>query len=371
MPEQLPVKHKAPFVPPVFLVNTALRLRRFLLKLADSVVPSYLPVMDRFMGAATTQLVAAAARMRLADLLVDGPLPASELAKRTESDPDALERMLRALVSVGVFELLPDGRFANNRLSKALVTGTPANIRGFAQFFGMEPMVRAWQHLPRTLAGERVGFTQVNGRHVWEWMDEDHVMRSAFVEGMSSMTEVIAPAIAQRYPWREVKTVCDVGGGVGIVLAAALNHHPHLEGMLFDSAGMLGEAQAHLEKHGIVDRVKLVPGSFFESIPRGADAYVLKTVVHNWDDPDALRILKNVRAAMDPGNRLVVADFLNAHDPVTTLVPFMDMAGMMMFSGRERTPEAMGRLFEQAGFRLRRVIELPGRQAIFEGVAVG
>jgi len=372
MAEQLTVPAVRTFVPPVFLVNTALRLRRLLLRLADSVVPSYLPLLDRFMGAGRTMLLTVAARLRLADKLAGGPLDAQTLARQTGTDADALERTLKGLVSIGVFQRTADGRYANNRLSKGMITDAPGGVRGFVEFFGSAAIVRTWLDLPNTVQGhQQTAFQRVNGRPVWAWLAEDDAARAAFVEGMSSMTEVIAPAIAESYPFGEVRTLCDVGGGVGIVLAAALKRHPHLKGVLFDSPSMLGEAGAHLARRGVADRVELVPGSFFESVPRGADAYILKTVVHNWEDHDALRILETCRAAMEPGARLLVADFLDAPDTYATLVPFMDLVGMMVFGGRERTPEAMSRLFAEAGFRMNRVVPLPGCQAIFEAVAVG
>lgn len=359
-----------PFVPPVALVNAALRLRRFFLRAADAVVPPYMGLFDRFMGAATTMLVHTAAKAHIADELVGGPLDAAELARRTGSDADALERMMLALVSSGVFRREADGRFANNRVSSAMVTGSKDNARGFAEFFGFEPIVRAWANIPRTLRDGVGAFEAVHGRPVWQWMDEEPSVRAAFVEGMSSMTTVVAPAIAAAYPFGEVKTVCDVGGGVGIVLAATLKRHPHLRGMLFDSEGMLSEAGPFLDAHGIADRVERVPGSFFESIPRGADAYILKTVLHNWGDENALKILRNCRAAMDPGHRLVVADFLVVPDAFSTLVPYMDIAGMMIFSGRERSTERLKQMFAETGFRFGRVMPLPGVQAVYEGVAV-
>lgn len=363
-------KQKRPFVPPVALVNAALRARRALLRAADAVVPSYVALLDRFFGAATTMAIHSAARLRIADLLKEGPLDAVTLAERTGSTVDALERTMRLLVAVGVFERRADGRFANNKTSSGLISGSDAGVRGFVDFFGHEPLIRSWLGIPARIRDGTTNFSGIHGRPVWEWMASERAVQEAFVEGMASMTEVIAPAIAAAYPWDEVRTVCDVGGGVGITLAAALRRHGHLRGMLFDSASMLGEAGAHLARHGVAERVTLHAGSFFEAIPRGADAYLLKTVLHNWDDADAVRILQQCRGAMEPGHRLVVADFLDEPDPISTLVPYMDIAGMMIFSGRERSPTAVARLFEQAGFRFGRTIPLPGCQAIFEGVAV-
>jgi hypothetical protein len=327
-------------------------------------------VYDRFMGAAHTMLVHAAARLRIADELVGGPLSAAEIASRTSSNADVMERAMLALVAIGVFRRLPDGRFANNGVSKGMVTGATGGIRGFAEFFGHESIMRAWSRLPLTLRDGKQAFREVNGKGVWEWMDGDRSMRTAFAEGMSSMTELVAPAIAAAYPFGEVKTVCDVGGGVGIVLAAVLRRHPHLRGILFDSESMLGEAKAYLAAAGIAHRVDLVSGSFFDSVPRGADCYLLKTVLHNWEDAEVLEILRNCRAAMDPGRPLLVPDFLVVPDAFSTLVPFMDMAGLMIYCGRERSPEKLAGMFADTGFRMGRTARLPGVQAVFEAIAV-
>lgn len=222
-----------------------------------------------------------------------------------------------------------------------------------------------------TVRDGQSGFNRVHGRFVWDLMSEDHELRGAFVEGMSSMTEVVAPAIAAAYPFHEVKSVCDVGGGVGIVLASILNKHPHLRGGLLDSESMLGEAKVHLEKRGVAHRVDLLPGSFFESVPRGYDAYVLKTVLHNWNDDNALKILRACRAAMNPGQRLLIPDFLDEGEPFSTLVPFMDMAGLMVFGGgRERSPQKLAGMLDATGYRFGRMWPLPGVQAVFEAIAV-
>ncbi len=357
-------------VPPVFIVNAALRLRRFFLRMADAVVPSYMSVYDRFMGAAHTMLVHSAARLRIADLLTAGPLHGAEIAARAGCDADVMERTMLALVSIGIFRRLSDGRFANNRTSKGLISGATGGVRGFAEFFGHEPVMRAWARLPQTLQDGKQGFKEVHGRLAWDWMADDTAVQAAFAEGMSSMTEVVAPAIAAAYPFNEVKTVCDVGGGVGIVLAAVLRKYPHLRGILFDSESMLREASAYLRAAGIADRVDLVPGSFFDSVPRGADCYLIKTVLHNWEDAEVFKILRNCRAAMEPGQRLLVPDFLVMPDAFSTLVPFMDMAGLMIYCGRERSPERLAEMFTDTGLRMGRMVPLPGVQAVFEAVAV-
>ncbi len=362
-------KPQSPVVP-IFLVNFVLRLRRFLLRAADAVVPPYLVMLDHFMGAATTSMLHSAVQLHIPDLLSKGPLSVAELAQKTETSPDMLDRMLRALVSMNVFRRLSDGRYANNNVSANLITGALGGTRGFSEFFGKEEIIRSYLDLPNTLRDGVCSFDRVNGKSVWDWMASDDTVRAAFVEGMSAMTEVVSPSIAANYPFDEVNTVCDVGGGVGIVLTAVLRRHPHLKGILYDSEAMLNEAKPYLADWGVADRVELKAGSFFDSIPHGADAYILKTVLHNWNDANAKKILRNCRAVMNPGQRLLVPDFLDVPDPVINLVPYMDIAGMMVYSGRERPPEVLAGLFKETGFKFGRTMPLPGCQAVFEGIAV-
>lgn len=357
--------------PPLLVVRIAMALRRFLLRAADAVVPGYLAIYDRMMGAPMTVLLHAACDLRIAERLEERPLTAAELAAQTGADTDALNRMMGALVSIHVFRREGADRYANNRTSRALIHGRNASIPGFARFFGYPPMLHAWADFPRTLREGGNAFQRVHGQTCWEWLAGHDEARAAFVDGMSSMTEQAAPSIAAAYPFAEVKRLCDVGGGTGMVLAAVLAKHGHLKGVLYDAPTMIAEAPPRLEVNGVLDRVERVPGSFFDAVPKGCDAYLLKTVLHNWPDEGALRILRNCRAAMEPGHKLIVVDFLDQPDAESTLVPYMDIVGMNIFAdGRERSKEEFGRLFEAAGFRMGRVFPIPGCQAIYEGVAV-
>ncbi|MCA9714440.1 MAG: hypothetical protein KC468_07115 [Myxococcales bacterium] len=358
--------------PPLAVVRLAVALRRLLLRAADAVVPGYLAVYDKMMGAPTTVLLHVVARLRIPDLIEEhGPLTADELAARTGSDADALGRVMRALVSSNVFQRAGDDRFAHNGVSRALITGRFGTIRGFAEFFGLPPLLRAWAELPQTVARGGSAFGRAHGRDIWAWMGEDDVARAAFVEGMSDITEQAAPSIAAAYPFNEVRRLCDVGGGSGMVLAAVLAWHPHLEGVLYDAPEMLAEAPPRLAANGVSDRVECVPGSFFERVPSGCDAYLIKTVLHNWPDEGALKILENCRAAMRPGQRLIVVDFLYEPERPSTLISYMDIAGLAIYAdGRERRRADFERLFQKAGFRIGRVRPIPGDQAVIEGVAV-
>lgn len=357
--------------PPLFVINAALKLRSLLLRAADRVVPPYLAVLDRMQGTSCTMVMHAAARLRIADVLAaSGPLTSAELAQRVGLPEAGLDRLMFSLEALGFFSRDAEGRHGMNYPARGLLTGAPGSARGFAEFFGSEALLRAWADFDRSLQTGECAFDRVHARSVWDWMDAEEGPRRAFVEGMSAITEFGAPGVAAAYPFHRFGRLCDVGGGSGAQLAAILQAHPRLNGVLFDSQAMLDEAPPRLKAAGVSDRVTLTPGSFFDTVPAGADAYLFKTVLHNWDDARALRILRNVRAAMPAGKHVLAVDFLRGPESPGTLVPFMDLLGMCFFSGRERTREDMAALYREAGFRLDDVVPVPGSMAIFEGVAV-
>ncbi|HWL87851.1 MAG TPA: methyltransferase, partial [Polyangiaceae bacterium] len=179
-----------------------------------------------------------------------------------------------------------------------------------------------------------------------------------------------APGVASAYPFRDIKKVCDVAGGNGMLLSEILAQHPHLEGILVDQPARLEEARARFRQRNVLSRCELTPGDIFESVPAGADAYLLKDVLHDWDDARSLAILKNCRRAMNPDQRLLVVEMLMVDDPAYPLVNLIDMQMMTVCSeGRQRSEEQFRALFHEAGFDLCKVHPLPGLASIVEGIA--
>ena len=363
-----------PDPPPRFAVGLVLGLRRFLLRAADALVPPQLALFDRIVGLGATQLIRAAARLRLPDLLEEGPRTAAELAAMAEMagvDPDALHRTLRGLVAVGLFTLGEDGRFRNNRLSRTLRSGTPGSLRNYALYFGSKSHVEAWADFDRTLESGGNAFERVHGATVWDWFDAHPDERATFAGAMGELTELYASAVATAYPFASVRRLCDVGGGRGTLLAEILLRHPHLSGVLLDGPGVLDNARTYLAAHGVLDRVELVAGSFFEGVPAGSDAYLLKNVLHDWDDGRCRTILGNCRKAMVTGTRLLVVETVVEADSVHDLGPLSDLQMMVVCAGgRERSRAEFDRLFAECGFRLERVIATASPMSLIAGVAV-
>jgi hypothetical protein len=361
-----------PAPPPRWLAAAALRLRRALRAAADMVVPAPAGLFELIGGYMQTHLLRAAARLRIADLLAAGPASAEELAARAGVEAESLRRMLRALVTLGIFARGRDGRFRNNRMSRALLNDAAVSLRDSALYFGSASQLRAWDELERTLAdGGASGFERVHGMSTWEWFERHPEEAAAFAGTMVGMTRLYAPGIATAYPFGEVRRLCDVGGGHGDLLAEVLLRHPHLDAVLLDAGCVLATARPFLDARGVLGRVELAAGSFFDSVPEGCDAYLLKNVLHDWDDERAARILANCRRAMQPGDRLLVVEAVVEEDTHRELGPLSDLQMMVVCSGgRERGRAEYARLFEHSGIRLRRVVAAAGPMSVVEGIAV-
>lgn len=309
------------------------------------------------------------ARLKVADLLEQQPLSAREIAERTGTNVDAMARTLRALVYSGVFARRDDGKFENNRISRALLDRDDST-RAFAMYFASKSNQHAWADFGETLRTGKNAFVRVHGASIWAWFDEHPEERETFARAMMSLTIGEAPGIATTYPFGSAQKVCDVGGGRGTLLSEILLHHPNVKGVLVDAPGVLESAKSLLEARGVRDRVELVPGSFFASVPSGADVYVMKTVLHDWDDEHVEKILSVVRSAMKPGTRLVLADFLVEED-CDDYGTMIDMQMMIACDdGRERSRADFERLLGATGFRLAQVLRTSTGLGIIEGVAV-
>jgi C-methyltransferase len=354
--------------PPSLAVKAGIALRRTLLRAADAAVPAGIAMLERVVATGQANMFGELARLGVPDLLEKGPLTPTEIAKHTGSDADAMARTLRAAVFVGVFERRSDGRYENNRMSRALLESDDST-RAFAIYFGSKSNQNAWADFAETLRTGKNAFDRVHGSSVWEWFDAHPEERETFARAMMSLTILDAAGIASTYPFGEVKRVCDVGGGRGTLLSEVLLHHPDVQGVLVDAPGVLDSAKALLEARGVRYRVELVPGSFFDAVPSGADAYLLKNILHDWDDERSKKILSVCRAAMKPGTRLVLVEQIVEADSDHQGV-MIDMQMMVVCGeGRERGRAEFERLLKATGFRMERVLFTSTGMGVIEGVA--
>ncbi len=357
------------FAPPAVAVRAVLAMRRALLRAADAVVPQQLVLAERITATAGSVVIGELARLGIADRLAEGPRTAAQLAEETATNPDAMARTLRFAVAQGLFVRDAEGRFANNRLSAALCESDRYSASWLARYFGSASNLKAWCDFRETLRTGKNAFERVNGQSVWTWLDQHPEEREVFARCMTTMTLVEAPGIARAYPFGEIGTLCDVGGGRGTLLSEILVQHPRLQAMLCDAPGVLESARTLLAERGVLSRVSLVPGSFFDGVPRGADAYLLKNVLHDWDDERCRTILDHCRAAMDRGQRLLVVEAL-VEETSDDFGPLADVQMMIVCcEGRERGRADFDRLFAASGFTLRRIVPTPTPMNVLEAIA--
>jgi len=311
-------------------------------------------------GYQVTQAIHVAATLGIADLLGDGPRDSETLAAQTAAHAPSLHRVLRALASVGVLHEDDDGRFALTAIGACLRSDAPEPVGGWAAYVGSPSHWRAWGSL---LHGVRTGesaFRAVHGTDVWDYRAQ-HPQESAIFDG--AMTAIMLRAnrhVLAAYDFGRFAKVVDVGGGRGAFLGAVLDANSGMRGVLFD--------QPHVVEGAVVgERCEVVAGSFFDAVPEGADAYLLKAVLHDWEDEDAVRILRRCRAAIpDHGAVLVVErDLGSANENADAKLSDLNM--MVGPGGRERTRDAFAALFTAGGFALVSATPTAIDLTVFEG----
>lgn len=369
-PLQLPAA-TLPDPPPALAIRAVVAVRRFLTRLADRLTPPELALLEHSTGLYTTALLGAIARFDIVDFLVArGPSKAEVIARELGLNADLLHRALRALANKGIFTMSDDGTFANNQMSLPLRSGQLSRVREWLLYFSSGSNVAAWSQLPETLRTGESAFRKVHGQGVWEWFESHPDERAIFADCMMGLTASDAPVIARLYPFGEVQRLCDVGGGRGLLLSEILLRHPGLRGVLQDSPGVLASARALLEQRGVTQRVELSPGSFFESVPSGCDAYLMKNVLHDWDDATCTRLLQNVRRAAAAGARVILCEALAERCSRDVLATRADLhMAVVCDGGRERSLSELQTLLGGAGFRYRRAFHFPTIHVI-EGEAV-
>jgi hypothetical protein len=307
-----------------------------------------------------------AAKLGVADALSAGPMPVEDIAKRVGAHAHALRRVLRALASMGVFVEDEQGRFANTPLSETLRT-TPGSARAMAMLMGEKAMALAWNDLLHAVVTGESAFEKVHGAHAFEHFDRDEALARVFNEAMTSRSATEAGAVTATFDFSGVRTLVDVAGGHGLLLASVLVKNPAQRGVLFDLPKVVAGAGPNLERAGVASRCEVVAGDFFESVPPGADGYMLKHILHDWDDERCVRILKNIHAASAPGARLFVIECVIAPGNAPHFGKLLDLQMLVVTSGgRERTRLEWEALLAAGGFTLARVVDTAAAVSVLE-----
>ena len=318
-------------------------------------------------GYQVTQAIHVAATLGIADLLRDGPRLSEELAAATETHAPSLHRVLQALASVGVLHEEDDGAFALTEVGACLRSDAEQPVGAWAAYVGLPSHFGAWAALLHAVRTGENAFRSVHGTDVWAYRARHPREGAIFDQAMTDITVRANRHLVDAYDFGGFATVVDVGGGQGAFLAALLAAHPAMRGVLFDQPHVVAGAPSVLHSAGVDERCDVVAGSFFDTVPAGGDAYVLKAIIHDWDDEDDLRILRRCREAIGPeGTLLVVERELGAPNESAD-AKFSDLNMMVGPGGRERTREEYAALFEASGFALERSVATAIGLYVFEG----
>ena len=311
----------------------------------------------------------AAAKMKIADLLAAGPKPISELAGATEKvNENALYRTLRALASVGVFHEVEPSTFANTPLSEQLRSDLAGSSRDTVLFIANPLHLRVFAELMHSIESGETAFKKVTGLDAFEFFRQDAEENWEFNAAMTSITTSFTGGVLAAYDFGESGTLADVGGGHGFLLTAILQKHPGLRGIVFDLPHVVEGAKPRIESLGLASRCEIRGGDFFQVIPQ-SDSYVLKSIIHDWDDTHAITILKNCAAAMRGNSgKIILLEFVIDPGNEASLGKWIDLEMLTMAGGRERTEAEYAELFGKAGLRLARVVRTMGPQCVIEAV---
>ncbi|HEV7905065.1 MAG TPA: methyltransferase, partial [Pyrinomonadaceae bacterium] len=246
-----------------------------------------------------TQALRVVAELGIADLLAHGARSVDELAAATGAHAPSLYRFMRALASCGVFAETTDERvFELTPMAELLRADVEGSLRSLAIFMGADWHWQVWGDATYSARTGNAAWEHVHGKEVFPYFAEHAGAAHVFDDAMTSLSKMVAKAVVAAYDFSSVGKLADIAGGHGSLLAAILRANPHLKGLLFDMPQVIAGAQSHLEKEGLAARCELASGDFFESVPAGADAYLMKHIIHDWDDARALAILRNCHRAM-------------------------------------------------------------------------
>ncbi|HYP29991.1 MAG TPA: methyltransferase [Blastocatellia bacterium] len=319
-------------------------------------------------GALLTQAMYVAAKLGIADLLAEGPKPVGQLAAATNTHERSLYRVLRSLAGAGIFQEVDPRVFALTPYAEPLRSDAPKSIRSGAIFMGEAWHWNVWGNLLYSVQTGKTAWGHVLGAEVFDYFAENPDKAEIFNGAMTDMSVSIAPVIVEAYDFSGFKTLTDIAGGHGYLLAQILKANPDLRGILFDVPQVIAGAGSLLEREDVSGRVEKVSGDFFASVPKGADAYIMKHIIHDWDDERSIKILSNIRAAMPDHGRVLIVETVVPAGNEPHYSKLLDLEMLASPGGAERTADEYRDLLAAAGLRLNRIIPTRSPFSVVEAV---
>lgn len=350
-------------IPPVFIVETINKIRAMFSKLEQKMAPPPVVLLEMICGSWISQSLGVVAKLGVADLISDTAVPVSELATKTGTQVEPLYRVLRALSTVGLFIEDENQEFRLTSLGECLRSNHPQSMRYMA-IFQTQLNWKNWGALEYTLRTGANAAEHILGEKPFQYLAKNKDQAEIFDRAMVNISAMEVDAVVAAYNFSKYKVIADIGGGRGAFLSAILEAYPSLNGILYDLPYVIGAAPAHVKEWSA--RIDLRAGSFFEAIPAGADAYIMKHIIHDWSDAEAIQIMKNIRSVMAADSKLLLVEAVIPEPNVAHFSKFLDLEMLVVTTGKERTEEAFRELMKEAGFRLERVIPTVSMASVLE-----
>jgi hypothetical protein len=342
--------------------------------MADSIqagppsLPPHVQLIQMGTGGAVARVVQIAAELGLADQLADGPRSAAAIAGHLVLHAPSLHRLMRTMASLGLLSEGEAQRFSLTELGEALKTGAPGSARATLLMTGSSWVGTGFANIRHSVQTGRTGFEEAQGMPFFDYLAQHPEAATVFSEAMVGFHGAEPPAVAAAYDFSPFKTVVDVGGATGNMLAAILARHPKPRGLLFDRPHVVVDATKLLKANGVVDRVTIEAGDFFKTVPTGGDAYILSHIIHDWNEEQCLTILGHCRKAMKPNGRLLIVEMVLPPGDAPHPGKILDMVMLVLTGGQERTEAEYVHLLDNAGFRLNRVVATQSPVSVVEAV---
>lgn len=309
-----------------------------------------------------------AAKLGIADLVAEQPRNAEELAAATGTHAPSLYRVLRFLAMAGVFAENSDGKFELTPIAELLRSDAPNSMRDYAIMMGEDWIWQAYGELMHTVKTGEIAHDKIQGMSSFEYFAQNEEVGKIFNRAMTNLSLLSAPAIVEGFDFSGINKLVDIAGGHGLLLSAILKANPHLDGILFDLPFVIEGAGELLESEGVTARTEKVSGDFFESVPAGADAYLMKHIIHDWNDEQSVKILQNIRRAMNDDGKVLIAEMVVPEGNEPSPAKGLDLVMLTIEGGKERTEKEYQKLLEAAGLRLTRIIPTRSPFSIIEAV---
>ncbi len=361
-------KNDTPKFPPMWVFNLLSGFRRFLYNLYFRLIPPNVAVFEKAQRFWIAKAIGVACELNIADIIDSGHKSIDEIAEKCDADPDSLYRLMRALASDGIFKETDKKAFINTPQSNALKEGKGSMKYMIEHQLGETNLAMLPELTNSIKTGESVAH-KLFGTDIFEHLKNHPDKNELYNKAMSNTSDIFSEVFVAYYDFSGIKKLIDVGGGEGYLISRILTDYPDMQGVVFDQSHVVKTGSKIFEKFGVRDRAEAVAGSIFEEIPSGGDGYIMKNILHIFDDKTCIRILKNIKSSMPANGMVLIAETVISEDNKPEFGKLFDLQMLIgTEGGKERTRKEFENILNEAGFKLNRIIDTVSPFSIVEGI---